>query len=313
MGDRRNDSEKIPAALKKPAAFRVAPITDFGSFENYLEDTESLYTECEEAFAASDVKSGDFPKICEKWAVTARTMIMAASALFGKYPADQKNKTRALELFARCTKDSGIRAKNLKLHYELAKQDEAVTPDALHKKFLQTAEGYNFFYRAENTRISYLRRFVNDPEYVSPEYQIEFQEGPVAKRYRNMVPDGHMFLPARPFPPVRIPDWQKGVPNPPEPFCKWKNLPPEDFVYDPEHDEFILPEGYLSADGTIDDKSVVFNWNDFTVTCKFVGSEPVTWPFWKPKDVSDAPKMGTWMWDYYSVLYQQVIGNPNTT
>ena len=97
------------------------------------------------------------------------------------------------------------------------------------------------------------------------------------------------------------------MPNLPEPFIKWKDLPPEDFIYDKEHDEFILPKGYLSADGTIDDQSVVFDWEKRTVTCKFVGGEPVTWPFWKAKDVSDAPKKGTWYWDYYRQLYKQVL------
>ena len=303
-------SEKVPAVLKKPAAFRIAPITAFGSFEDYLADVEELYNHCEETFRTADVRAEDFPKICENWAVSARAMIMAAGALFGRYAADQKNKTRALEMFACCSEGSGLRAKNLKLHYELARQAENTAPSNLEKLRRQALNGYNFFFKAENTLNLYAKRFVNDPDYVSPEYRMEMEQGPIAKQYRSMVPEGHIFMPARPYPPVRIPDWQKGVPLPPEPFIRWKNLPPEDFVYDAEHDEFVLPEGYLSEDGTIDDKSVVFNWEDRTVTMKFVGEEGVTWPFWKPKDVTEAPQMGTWYWDYYRTLYLQATSGP---
>ncbi len=308
MSGRTGDMERIPAGLKKPAGFRVSPITAFGSFEDYIRTAEEIYAGCEDAFLASDVSAEDFPKVCEKWAVSARTLIMAAGALFGKYPADQKNKARALEMFGRCAKDSGIRAKNLKLHYDLAAADEETAPRKLEKKQRLVLEGLNFFFKAENTRKLYTDRFISDPNYVSREYQIEMEQGPIAKQYRNMVPEGHMFLPARPFPPVRLPDWQKEVPLPPAPFRKWKDLPPEDFIYDAEHDEFVLPEGYLSRDGTIDDKSVVFNWEDRTVTCRFVGGEPVTWPFWKPGDVTEAPKKGSWCWDYYRTLYRMVIG-----
>ena len=46
--------------------FRVAPITAYGSFDNYLEDTEKFYGACEEAFLASDVRAADFPETCEK-------------------------------------------------------------------------------------------------------------------------------------------------------------------------------------------------------------------------------------------------------
>ena len=310
MSGPKDNSEKVPAGLKKPVSFRMAPVTDFGSFEDYLKTAGEIYAECEEDFMAADVSEESFPKVCEKWAAASRTMIMAAGALFGRFPSDQENKARALEIFGRCTRDSGIRAKNLKLHYDLMKQDEELAPRKLEKKQRQLLEGLNFYFKAENTKNLYAKRYVSDPDYVSPEYRMEYEQGPVAKQYRSMVPEGHIFMPARPFPPLRLPDWQKGVPYPPAPFIRWKNLPPQDFVYDSEHDEFVLPEGYLSEDGTIDDRSVVFNWEERTVTMKFVGGEPVTWPFWKPKDVTEAPQKGAWYWDYYRTLYRQGTSGP---
>ena len=286
---------------------RIAPITEYGSFDEYLVMTGELYAECEEEFKASDVQSDEFPEICEKWAAAARTLIQAACALFGRTPANQENKKHALAIFECCKADSGARAKSLRLHYLLARQDEKITPKDLKKKFDQWNEGLRFVFRAEATQMSYLKRYLSDPNYVNRETQIEQEQAPLAERYRKRVPAGHMFLPARPYPPVRTPDWQREVPEPPAPFCRWKQLPPEDFIYDEEHDEFILPEGYLSEDGTIDDKSVVFNWEEDTVTCKFVGGEPVTWPMWKPKHAGDHMYEGSWPWDYYRTLYRQTI------
>ena len=87
MSESKNSKrEQIPAEFTQPETFRVAPITAYGSFENYLEDTEDFYGACEEAFLASDVKAADFPETCEKWADAARTMIMAAAALSGCIP-----------------------------------------------------------------------------------------------------------------------------------------------------------------------------------------------------------------------------------
>ena len=122
------------------------------------------------------------------------------------------------------------------------------------------------------------------------------------------IPKGHYFLPARPFPPARIPEGEP-VPYLPAPYAAWKNLPNEDFYYDTEHDEFALPKGYVSKDERIDDESVVWNWQDNTVTMKFRGGEPVTWPFWKAKDTYDVLKKGDWCGEYYIRLYKQILAD----
>ena len=103
------------------------------------------------------------------------------------------------------------------------------------------------------------------------------------------VPETHMYLPARPFPPVEIPEGVR-VPNYPEPYIRMKTTDVEDLVYDLEHDEFIIRPGYVSEDGLIDDQSVVWNWEEGTVAMKFRGGEPEIWPFWKAKDAGDMPK-----------------------
>ena len=306
-GKKKKKAKSVPAGMKQPETFRVRPVNVHGSFENYLEDAEKISAECKEEYLASDVRAKDFPAVCDRWAAAIRAEIMAAAALFGRRASDQKGKERALEMFQRCKDDSGIREKGLMQHYELAKKDETVSIEERRKLRGKVLESLVFYFRADGTQQSYLKRYVSDPEYVDPESKILMEQGPIAKKIRDMVPAGHHFLPARPFPPKRVPGWRNEVPYPPAPFIKWKNQPVEAFIYDEEHDEFILPEGYLSEDGTIDDQSVVFDWEKRTVTCKFVGGEPVTWPFWKPRNLSEAPKKGTWFWDYSRQLYRQVI------
>ena len=299
-------NDTVPAEFKKPDTFRVAPITVYGSFNDYLADTQKIYDENEEEFLGSDVADAGLPEKSDRWAKAARTLIMGACALFGKYPQKAENKTRALDILDRCKKDSGIREKNLMLHYELAKQNDSSKQEDLYKLRGKVLDSLQFFFRAENTQMAYLRRYISSPDYVSPEFRIEKEQGKRVYEKMQMVPKGHIFLPARPFPPERIPEGMR-VPYPPEPFVEFKNLPLKDYIYDSEHDEFILPKGYLSEDGRIDDQSVVWNWEENTVTCKFVGGEPVTWPFWKPKDIYDVLKEGSWCLDYLIRLNEQYL------
>ena len=122
---------------------------------------------------------------------------------------------------------------------------------------------------------------------------------------REAVPEGHHYLPARPYPPERIPD-EELVPMTPEPFNRVKDMPVSELVYDEELDEFVVPKGYVSEDEMIDDQSVVWHPENHTVACKFRGEEePVIWPYWKPADLGDVPKKGSWVADYYRRLFGQ--------
>jgi hypothetical protein len=170
----------------------------------------------------------------------------------------------------------------------------------------------DFHLRAYNTQTSYLKRYVSDPDYVTPELAMEKKASAEVAKGMKMIPKGHFFLPARPFPPARIPEGER-VPYPPAAFEAWKNLPIEDFYFDTETDEFALPKGYISEDGTIDDESVVWDWENRTVTMKFRGGEPVTWPFWKPRDTFDVLKKGEWCTEYLQRLYRQILEDAEPT
>ena len=306
MNTDQHDAMQTPAEYQKPDVFPVATVKEIVSFRKTFARTEALYAEAKEEFHATELRDPDIVKRGEKWAKASRTMIMAGAALFGLRADDLDEKEKALEVLDLCKKDAGIRAYNLDLHYQIVKQngsdeDKKEDPRSLRDKVLNA---YEFYYRALNTHQRYADIYVNDPKYVTPELASEKRAGVRVAEKIKMVPKGHYFLPARPFPPMRIPEGEE-VPYPPEAYLKWKSLPVKDYYYDTEHDEFALPKGYLSEDGTIDDQSVVWDWVNNTVTMKFVGGEPVTWPFWKAKDTSDTMKPGTWCREYYIRLYRR--------
>ena len=295
-----------PAEFRNAAVFGVGPITCFGSNEEYYAITEKLYADARADFMNTDAGSDELVKRAAEWEKISRGMIMANAELFGRKKGSQENRDKALKGLNACKKDAGIRVKNLDRHYELAKQNEKTDPEHLRKLRLNLNKCLMFLYRAVNTQRKYLQLYVSSPDYMTPELAIEKRASARVAKGMKMIPEGHYFLPARPFPPYRVPEGEP-VPYPPAAYAAWKNIPKEEFYFDTEHDEFALPKGYISKDQRIDDESVVWDWENRTVTMKFRGEEPVTWPFWKPKDTSDVLKDGDWCAEYYIRLYQQFL------
>ena len=196
--------------------------------------------------------------------------------------------------------------KNLELHLELVKQEKDLSSDETTKLIKGLLKSHMFHFRAYNTQQRYLNLYVSDPNYMTPELREEKEVSAIFAEQFKRIPKGHHFLPARPFPPMRIPEGEE-VPYPPEPFCVWKDLPIEDFIYDEDHDEFVLPKGYVNEEMRIDDQSVVWDWENNTVTMKFIDGDAVTWPFWKPKDTMDMLKEGDWCLEYLQRMYDRYL------
>ena len=306
--EKKSSNRKDSVVFMNTAAMPVATIKDPSPFDKYYADMQAIYNETTESFHATDVRSTEIVQKAADWAKVSRAMIMANAALFGRFKGNYELREKALAGLDECKKDAGIRADNLKLHYELAAREK--DPDPLYLRKLKDLHlnSLKFYFRADTTQLAYLDRYVNDPNYVTPELRAEKKWSAIAAEWMKKVPKGHDYLPARPFPPVRIPEGER-VPDVPAPYAAWKNLPPEDFYYDTEHDELALPKGYVSKDQRIDDESVVWNWTDNTVTMKFRGGEAVTWPFWKPKDTYDMLKEGDWCAEYYIRLYEQILAD----
>ena len=99
------------------------------------------------------------------------------------------------------------------------------------------------------------------------------------------------------------------VPESPEVFNRVKFLPPEALVYDPELDELVVRPGYVSEDGKIDDKSVIWHPETMTVEMGYAGEEKVVWSYWKPKDITDVYEEDSWVAQYLAREYDQWIQN----
>ena len=306
--NRNND--RIPAEFRKnPEVIPAATIKEYGVFEDYYEYTEMIYNKMQASFLSTDPRDRMILKKEKSCEEASRSMIMMAAALFGRHTGNnQENKEKALAALDKCKRDAGIRAKNVCLHIELAEKENDPSQDELVELWRTALRSLNFHTRAYNTQTSYLKRYVESPDYMTPELRIEKEQSAIVAKGMKMIPKGHYFLPARPFPPARVPEGE-WVPYPPEAYAAWKNLPIEDFYFDTETDEFALPKGYVSKDQKIDDESVVWDWENRTVTMKFRGGEPVTWPFWKPRDTFDVLKPGDWCTEYYQRLYRQILAD----
>ena len=258
MGKAENNTEAntIPAVYQKPETFRIAPVSGYGAFLEYCDGVEKIYDRLQNEYMSMDVRDEKFPKKIAECEDACRTLIMTGAALFGRHDATYETKEKALEILDRCRKDSGVRVKNLELHLELAEKDQKLDPDQTLKLIRELLRSHRFHLRAYNTQQQYLKKYVTDPNYMTPELREEKEVSAIFAEQFKRIPKGHHFLPARPFPPMRIPEGEE-VPYPPEPFCVWKDLPIEDFIYDEDHDEFVLPKGYVNEEMRIDDQSVV--------------------------------------------------------
>lgn len=286
------------------AVFRIALIRSCGTFDDVLKDAQDLYDEQRTNFMSSSADAGDLPERAAEWAKASRRLIQAAASEMSLYPAEAERQEKALHIIDICKKDSYLREANLKLHYEWCKGKGMEEKD-LRKKRNALLDSILFAIRARNTQIVWVRKFLHGDTYETAEMRYLREHGKDLHEKTLRIPEGHRFYPARVFPPDPVPAGQR-VPYPPDAFSLWKELPQEDFVYDLEHDEFVLPKGYVSPDGLIDDESVVFNWEENTVTMKLVGGEPVTWPFWKARKSTDLMEEGSWCEEYQIRVYQQM-------
>ena len=291
--------------MPKAETFPIAMISCCGSFDDIMGDAQKLYDDQKTKFMSSDPRDEDLPEKAASWAKASQRLIGVAGSSFCRYPARAERQEEALRILDICKKDSFLREKNLMLHYELAKQTD-IDAKALDKKRNAVLDSIHFCCRAQNTQSAWLKKYINGETYEPVEIKYNRIAGKRVYDMAKLIPDGHMFFPARVFPPFRVPAGER-VPYSPAPWRAFKELPVDAYVYDAEHDEFMIPKGYVSEDGKLDDQSIVFNWEDSTVTCKFVGEEPITWPFWKPKTTYDVIEEGSWCEEYLKRVRKQLV------
>ena len=289
---------------KNAETFEIALITSCGSYDDILKDAQELYDELRDEFMTSSAEKDELPEKAAEWAKASVHLIRAAASEMCAYPADAERQEKALHIMDVCRRDSYIRETNLKEHYICFRKKTADIKE-LRKKRAALMDGIQFATRARNTQIAWARKFLHGEAYEDPEMKYDREHGKEILDTLLGVPEGHRFYPAKIFPPYRVPAGQR-VPYPPDAFTLWKKQPRHAFIYDSEHDEYILPKDYVSEDGRITGESVVFNWEEGTVTMKMEGEEPVTWPFWKARKSTDLMEPGSWCEEYQLRVYRQM-------
>ena len=289
---------------KNAEVFKIGLITSCGTFDDILKDAQELYDEGRAEFMASDASDNDFPEKAAEWAESSLHLIRAAASEMCAYPADVERQEKALHIMEVCKNDSYLREVNLKLHYDVFRKKD-IGKEQLRAKRRALRDGIHFATRARNTQIAWARKFLHGEAYEDPEMKYAKEHGKDIHDMMLAVPEGHRFYPARIYPPYRVPAGQR-VPYPPDAFTLWKKQPAHAFIYDSEYDEYILPKDYVSEDGRITGESVVFNWEEGTVTMRMAGEETVTWPFWKARKSTDLMEPGSWCEEYQLRVYRQM-------
>ncbi len=226
--------------MKDPGTGKPALTAEYGSLDDYIDMYKKHYEEKRAEFFDSLPEDADLPNKAKRWAAISKTFMGLARTLMRAYGENDKYHEAALEIADWITKDSGVRLRNLDLHYDLFKKAHPENKVMLDRLSNDVIDGMNFFNRAVATQtvlITWADKVSGGP--IGIEMEAEAEAGERARALEERVPRGHMFLPARPFPAVEIPEGIH-VPEYPEPYKRYKSVDVDDLVYDEAHDEFII-------------------------------------------------------------------------
>ena len=112
----------IETRMKDPGAGKPALIADYGKLDDYIGMYQKHYDEKRAEFFDSTPEDADLPDKAKRWAAVSKTFMGLARTLMRAYGESDKYHQVSLEISDRITKDSGIRVRNLDLHYELMKK-----------------------------------------------------------------------------------------------------------------------------------------------------------------------------------------------
>ena len=293
-----NTNERVAPQQREP----LTHVLTVDSFDRLLENVMLFYIKARDAYFDTDPNTAALLTAAKKWERASVALITRAETFFKRSGDNQELRKEALEIITQCARDASVREMMIAEYTARAVEDKPECADEMDEINLHYMSSTD---RAINTQTLYTNRFFKPGIYVDPILEAETRASAAAADIREHVPEGHYYHPARPYPPERIP-WEEPVPMTPEPFNRVKRMPPEELEYDEKLDEFVVPKGYVSEDGMIDDQSVVWHPENHTVACKYRGEEePVIWPYCKPEDLGHVPKRGRWLADYNRRMFAQ--------
>jgi len=287
-------------------------ITGYRSAADYLQRVRDIYERAKSDFYTLTPGDHRLLDYADRWRVNAIDLMRYACGYYRRLNATEEERKLALDLLDMVTKDSAARADNVSKYYDLLagkfpeKKEwllKAEKADRLHLMVLD---------RMMQTQTMYINKEIEENGGLTREQRMEREASKDVRKTYDRIPKGHVYRPAYPYPPKRIPE-NEPVPGWPGPIQRIENIPVEEKVYDTELDEFVLPKGYISEDGLIDDKSVVYYPEIREVEFGYRGGPRYRWKYWKARNDRDVPRAGEWAVEYYQRFYKQFVLAPEHT
>ena len=291
----------VQTPVHVPADPEDALITDYGKYIDFVKQSEEEFNQKLREFFSYDAKDKALEKAAKAWEKAGALLSGYAQSLFNFNKYNNELREYAMDLLDKVTKASMLRAQNMKKHRDriMAADPNNKTEEERLTKITQEAEGS--LIRAANTQSRYIDLFEKGECYEAAKHQEEAELSARAAELRKLIPEGHIHIPGRIYPPIPIPIEER-VPFAPAPYREYKEQPPEAYTYDTELDEFVIKPDYVSPDGRIDSQSVIWDRKNHQVIMKFRGGEPIIWPEWKATWLGDLPAEDSWCWEYLGRL-----------
>lgn len=296
--------ENAAAQVIEPEAGTLCHAADYGSFEERMKEAETDYAEAKQKFESMDAGSRYIMDTAARANEAGRVLLSRALTLYNMVPSSQENKKYALDIIDMVTKDTSKREQTCSQYYRFMKEANPTAEELVSRILKEKQNVMHFLDRCIRTQSVYINKFKNDKDVVDPIQQEEIKAAIKGERERACVPEGSSFKPPMPFPPERTPAG-KVVPSIPDPYKRFVNMDPTEKVFNVEHHNFEIPEGYISEDGLIDSESVVFDYENHLVTMKYRGGVPVTWPFKQFIDTREVPRPDEWFSEYMMRLWDK--------
>ena len=303
MDEKRNiTGDQI--TVKAAADGHIPLDIDYESLEKSMERSKDKYLRYKQDFFNSCADDSDFLTKCKRWQRAAHDYLRWAGTLFNVCKDDLDKRQAAREIMDKITKDSSIRHRNLCKHTDYVTSKEPEKIDKMDKAEFESAA---FLRNAALTQDRFNELFEKGENYNGSELQAEAEASARVAYFReNTLPKDHIFIPGRIIPPHPVPRKQR-VPYEPDPYEVYKSQPVEAYEYDETVDELVLKEGYVSPDGLVDRDSVSYDPENMKCTMKYRGGVPVTWDWWKAKDLGEIPT--GWAAEYLIRQYAQMKGD----
>ena len=272
---------------EEPEVFAVESVSDFDSFAERLQEAEQDYQEACEAFWRENPGKESIMQAAAIVEKAAKVLYSRVQVIFLMAEAAEEDRAHAREILDMLTKDSCKREITCSRLYRKVREVHPEQKDRIQKLLAEKQKRMKFLDRCMATQAHYLKK--SQENAAEDEHEKEVRRSYYAHRLRQRIPAGGRFCPPRIFPHEPIPEG-KPVPWPPDVYLRFKQMEPEDLVFNMDHYNFELPPDYISEDGKMDSESIVWDYENHKVTMKYRGEEPVTWDFRQYIDLREVPK-----------------------